>query len=857
MGRGKAEVGSSSSPANSASFVSSANSANSASAQLVGDPGELEADDYRRRYEDLLRERAAEMREAASRVRSESTGRRQAEAEALASEERFRVLVEHSSDLILIVDAQARIVYCSPSVERLLGYRQDEITGRLADELIHGDDLAPINAFRARHHLGDDALAHSGDHAAGADPALATDNAAGTDLAVTRDAAGADLDPGLDGDPDRGTLRVATRDGELRWFEWTASSHFDDEAIGGIVVNARDVTDRVLAERELRASELRYRTLTEASADTIYVIGADLRVQYVNGEGARRFGVAADELVGSPLTELFGGITGARVAAAVEGVLRTGETHETEALVAYPDGERCMSTRLVALRDHDGGIDTVVGVSHDVTARRSAQEALGESERRYRSLFEDSPVALWEEDHSAVKARLEELLALGVDDIEAHLRAHPDEYTRCVSLATTLDVNHAAVALSGAASRRELLDNQDSFYGDTYTGGLASFWAAALAGRRTTSYEETNLTLKGREIQVMETCIVAPGHEDTFDRVYIADVDMSEHRRSEELLLRYRLLFAEAADVMWFVRAGDGAIVEANAAAEAAYGYTREELLRLRIADLRVNESAAEIERQLGRAAAGGILFETEHRRKDGSVFPVEVSSRGIATVEGGTVLLSVVRDITTRKRTESELAKATGRLEGTLEGAVVALGTTSELRDPYTAGHQRRVAELACAIAAELGWDEGRIATLRTAALLHDLGKMVVPAEILSKPGKLTDIEFLLIHQHSAAGAEILAGIDFGADVAAIVRQHHERLDGSGYPDGLSDGDIVPAARVLAVADVVEAMVSHRPYRAGLPLDVALDEIEQGAGRRYDAAACTACRRLMRELQFAFSRPD
>jgi len=131
------------------------------------------------------------------------------------------------------------------------------------------------------------------------------------------------------------------------------------------------------------------------------------------------------------------------------------------------------------------------------------------------------------------------------------------------------------------------------------------------------------------------------------------------------------------------------------------------------------------------------------------------------------------------------------------------------------------------------------------------------VPAEILSKPGRLTDTEFLLIRQHAAAGAEILADIDFGDDIAAIVRQHHERLDGSGYPAGLRDGEIVPAARVLAVADVVEAMVSHRPYRAGLPLEVALAEIEEGSGRRYDPEACAACTRLMREQQFAFRQPD
>ncbi len=651
------------------------------------DLDDLEPGGYRRRYEELLRERAAEMREAASRVRREADERRQAEAEALASEERFRILVEHSSDLVLIVDAQATIAYCSPSVERLLGYRQDEVTGRPVAELVRGEALAPIVALCAS---------------------------------------------GGAGGPDRGTVCATAKDGSPRWLEWTASSHLDDAAIRGFVVNVRDVTDR-----------------------------------------------------------------------------------------------------------------------------RGAQEALAESERRYRSLFEDSPVALWEEDHSAAKAYLEELVASGVDDIEGYLREHPAEYARCVSLARTLDVNNAAVALFEAASRQELIDRQDDVYPPEHAGGLASFWAAALVGRRTTRYEESNQTLAGHAVRVVETCIVAPGHEDTFDRVYIADVDVSERRLSEDLLQRYRLLFAEARDVMWFVRASDGRIVEANAAAEAAYGYTRDELLRLHISALRADGASPLLAEQIETAAAGGALFAAEHRRKDGSLFPVEVSARGIATLDGETLLLSVICDVTARKQTEGELARATARLEGTLEGAVAALGTTAELRDPYTAGHQRRVTELACAIATELGWDTRQIASLRTAALLHDLGKIVVPAEILSKPGKLTDTEFLLIRQHAAARAEILADIDFGDDVAAIVRQHHERLDGSGYPSGLRDGEIVPAARVLAVADVVEAMVSHRPYRAGRPLEVALAEIEEGSGRRYDPEACAACTRLVREHQFTFRRPD
>ena len=174
-------------------------------------------------------------------------------------------------------------------------------------------------------------------------------------------------------------------------------------------------------------------------------------------------------------------------------------------------------------------------------------------------------------------------------------------------------------------------------------------------------------------------------------------------------------------------------------------------------------------------------------------------------------------------------------------------------MRDPYTAGHQRRVAELACAIAAELGWADQKIESIRTAALLHDIGKIAVPVEILSKPGRLNETEMCLIRQHAAAGADIVAGIDFAGDVSEMIRQHHERLDGSGYPAGLKGDDILPEARIIAVADVVEAMLSHRPYRPALPPEAALAEIEDGSGTRYDAGVCAACLRLFREQDFAF----
>lgn len=191
------------------------------------------------------------------------------------------------------------------------------------------------------------------------------------------------------------------------------------------------------------------------------------------------------------------------------------------------------------------------------------------------------------------------------------------------------------------------------------------------------------------------------------------------------------------------------------------------------------------------------------------------------------------------------ENAKSYQGIEEIMEQVVTTLSLTTEIRDPYTAGHQRRVAELAVAIARDMGFSDDFLKCLRITGLLHDIGKIIVPAEILSKPGKLSYLEMGLIKTHSQAGCDILKGVKFPWDIATIVLQHHEHLDGSGYPAGLRGEEIMIEARVLAVADAVEAMVSHRPYRAGLGLERALEEISKQRGIRYEAEVVDACLRV------------
>jgi putative nucleotidyltransferase with HDIG domain len=194
------------------------------------------------------------------------------------------------------------------------------------------------------------------------------------------------------------------------------------------------------------------------------------------------------------------------------------------------------------------------------------------------------------------------------------------------------------------------------------------------------------------------------------------------------------------------------------------------------------------------------------------------------------------------RLRLERKLDETVVRLRQMLYGTVEALSRMLELRNPYTAGHQMRVARLACAIAREMGWAEDRVEGLRLAALLHDIGKMAIPAEILTAPRRLTEPEMQLIRLHPVLGFEVLKGIEFPWPVPQAMLQHHERLDGSGYPNGLRGEAIIPEARILGVADVVESMASHRPYRAALGMEAALEEISRNSGVLYDPQVVEAC---------------
>ena len=246
--------------------------------------------------------------------------------------------------------------------------------------------------------------------------------------------------------------------------------------------------------------------------------------------------------------------------------------------------------------------------------------------------------------------------------------------------------------------------------------------------------------------------------------------------------------------------------------------------------------------------------YEIQIPHKDGNPCWLEVSEFPIYD-EGDEVdrVECIFHNISDRKKAELGLQTSVEKLRKSLAGTIQAMALTVETRDAYTAGHQRRVTNLARTIAQEMGLSEDEVDGIRMAGVIHDLGKISVPAEILSKPGKLSPIEFSLIKTHPQTGYDILKGIDFQWPIASIVLQHHERLNGSGYPHGMADTEIMKEAKIMAVADVVEAMSSHRPYRASLGIDAALNEITTNKEILFDADIVDTTVDLFTKKDFQF----
>ncbi|MBI4302629.1 MAG: PAS domain S-box protein, partial [Chloroflexi bacterium] len=302
----------------------------------------------------------------------------------------------------------------------------------------------------------------------------------------------------------------------------------------------------------------------------------------------------------------------------------------------------------------------------------------------------------------------------------------------------------------------------------------------------------------------------------------------------------------------------DRKFLKTNRVFQDMLGYTEDELQAVDFTSVTHPDYAESGQRIFEQLRLGTLTHhrrEKRYIRKDGSLTWADMAASAVRDSNGKLqYCIAVVADIAERKRAEEELKQTLENLQRVMNGITNAMGVIVEARDPYTAGHQRRVTQLAYALAQEIGLPPKQLEAIQVAGILHDIGKICVPAEILSKPGKISEPEFALIKNHPQMGYDILKGIEFPGPVAQAVKQHHERLDGSGYPDGLRGEEIILEARILGVSDVVEAMSSHRPYRPALGVANALEEISQKRAILYDPGVVDACLRLFMDKGFQFN---
>lgn len=297
--------------------------------------------------------------------------------------------------------------------------------------------------------------------------------------------------------------------------------------------------------------------------------------------------------------------------------------------------------------------------------------------------------------------------------------------------------------------------------------------------------------------------------------------------------------------VMLLIDPESGTILDANESALTFYGYTRAKLVSMTLSDINIL-SFDEIKKNIATVTKNeGQQFELKHRLSDDSIRDVEVFVSRIQ-FGGREILHSIIHDITERKKAEKGLQETLIKLRKSLSGTIHVISEMINMRDPYTAKHQQNVSILARKIAEAMNLPPNQVEEIRIAALIHDIGKIIIPAEILSKPTKLSPPELFLVRGHAQSGFDALENSELPENIKQAIYQHHERLDGSGYPQGLHGDKISLEAKILAVADVVDAMESHRPYRASLGIDAALVEIMDNKGKLYDSEIVDICFKLI-----------
>ncbi|MCJ7663994.1 MAG: PAS domain S-box protein, partial [Desulfobacterales bacterium] len=455
----------------------------------------------------------------------------------------------------------------------------------------------------------------------------------------------------------------------------------------------------------------------------------------------------------------------------------------------------------------------IQGIARDITQRKRTEEALRESEEELEAIFNE------------VRGGIILLDLTG----------------------KIIKINKRMAELAGY-DKKYIVGEQYNFFKNFSPPSIAKMTDAFIkvaADQQVPPYEVEGHTKTGEKLiaEVYGSLLKKKGKA---VGVLAVMMNITKRKQAEEALReseeKYRDLVENIDDII-YATDGHGIVTYIAPGIEAVGGYTTAEIIGRPFLEFVHQEDIPYIRDKFEQDISGQAEpHEYRAVTKAGDVRWVRTSSRPFFKKRRVIGLRGVMTDITERKNVEEELQRSYQQLRETFIETVNALASTVEMKDPYTAGHQRWATRLACAIAREMGLSEEQIEGIRMAGLIHDIGKINIPAEILSKPGQLSDIQYNMVKIHAQVGCDILREIKFPWPVAKIVLQHHERWDGSGYPEGLSGEEIILEARILAVADTVEAMSSHRPYRVAHGVERALEEISQNRGTLYDPAVVDAC---------------